>query len=126
MFVSSFLVESIRALREVAPQVPSGLLVDWRTEARGALEKAVHLGCTTFHPFVTQVDAGLVDAATSDGVGLHVWTVNADTDLAAMGALGVEAVITDRVPVAIRILRSGGRDVCAAVPTARNGGERAG
>lgn len=132
VLVSSFLPESIAAFRQAAPSVQSGLLVDWRTDARRALEVAAGLGCATLHPFVTQVDAALPDDARRAGIGLHVWTVNADADLEAMGALGVEAVITDRVDAAIRILRPGAADADAdadadaAVPPAWNGGDRAG
>ena len=105
VLVSSFVAESLAALHEVAPHVPAGLLVDWRRDPRRALADAVRLGCATLHPFVTQVDAVLVDAVRKEGVGLHVWTVNAHDDLVTMGALGVDAVITDRVAAAIGVLR---------------------
>lgn len=108
VLVSSFVPGSLAAVREAAPKVPAGLLVDRRSDARVALGEAARLGCATFHPFVTQVDAGLADAARAAGLGLHVWTVKADDDLAAMGALGVDAVITDRVTAAVRIIRNGG------------------
>lgn len=107
VFVSSFDVGSVAAFRDLAPSVAAGLLVDWRTDAGPALDAAVRLGCATLHPFVTQVDARLVDAARGAGLGLHVWTVNADADLVRMGELGVDAVITDRVAAAVRILRRG-------------------
>ena len=108
VLVSSFDPESLAAAREVLPGVACGLLVDWRADAAAALERAAGLGCATLHPFVAQVDADLVDAARERGLGLHVWTVNSDADIAAMGSLGVQAVITDRVSVAIGILRPGG------------------
>ncbi len=140
VLVSSFDPESLAAAREVLPGVACGLLVDWRADAAVALERAAGLGCATLHPFVAQVDAHLVDAARERGLGLHVWTVNSDADIAAMGSLGVHAVITDRVAVAIGILRPGGAgsgagsgagrgDGRGAGPVgspARNGGERAG
>ncbi len=105
VLVSSFVPESLVACLAVAPAVPAGLLVDWRTDPMIGLAHARALGCATFHPFVTQVDTGLVEAARQAGLGLHVWTVNADEDIALTGRLGVEAVITDRVDAAIRILR---------------------
>jgi glycerophosphoryl diester phosphodiesterase len=74
---------------------------------------------TGAHP--ADVFVSSFDAAGARGVGLHVWTVNADADLAAMGALGVDAVITDRVAAAIGILRAG--DVPGS---AGNGEDRAG
>ncbi|HTX63053.1 MAG TPA: glycerophosphodiester phosphodiesterase [Acidimicrobiales bacterium] len=105
VFVSSFDPGSLAALREAAPRVACGLLLDWGADARRGLDLAVDLGCKTVHPFVAQVDAGLVAGARQRGLGVHVWTVNSDEDLAAMGAHGVEAVITDRVAAAIGILR---------------------
>ncbi|HLW45778.1 MAG TPA: glycerophosphodiester phosphodiesterase [Acidimicrobiales bacterium] len=108
VFVSSFDPAAVAAVAELAPPVSTGLLVDWRTDVRDALDHAVRLGCATLHPFVTQVDADLVAGARSRGLGLHVWTVNADADIAAMGGLGVDAIITDRVPAAVAILRQGG------------------
>ncbi len=132
VFVSSFVPESLTAVHEVAPGVPCGLLVDWRADGRPALDRAVDLGCATLHPFVTQVDAGLVAGARERGLGLHVWTVDADADIAAMGALGIDAIITDRVAAAVRILRAGGgaaerrADGEPSGSPARNGGERAG
>jgi glycerophosphoryl diester phosphodiesterase len=133
VFVSSFDPESLGAFRELAPAIPAGLLADWGRDARAELDHAARLGCATFHPFVTQVDAELVGAASTLGIGLHVWTVNADADIAAMGELGVDAIITDRVAAAVGILRPplagrgpGDRGDDAVSTTARNGGDRAG
>jgi glycerophosphoryl diester phosphodiesterase len=128
VFVSSFNPESLAAAREVAPGVPSGLLIDWRADARGAIDQAVQLGCASLHPFVTQVDEGLLDAARERMLELHVWTVNADADIAAMGELGVEAIITDRVAQALAILRAGPGDTAdgRVGSGVRNGGHHAG
>jgi len=106
--VSSFDPRSVAAALDVAPGLRAGLLIDWRTDAGLALDRAAGLGCATLHPFVSQVDARLVDAARERGLGLHVWTVNSEADIAAMGAFGVEAIITDRVAAAIGVLRAGG------------------
>lgn len=105
--LSSFDAESLAVARGVAPQVPTGLLVDWRSDPVRALGEARELGCASVHPFVTQVDARLVGRSAAAGLGLHVWTVNADADLVRMGELGVVAVITDRVGAAVNILRAG-------------------
>lgn len=101
VLVSSFDPGSLAVVTERAPEVPTGLLVDWTADAREALAAARRLGCTALHPFVTQVDASLVAAARGAAMALHVWTVNADADLAAMAALGADAVITDRVATAL-------------------------
>jgi glycerophosphoryl diester phosphodiesterase len=70
VLVSSFNPDSLAAAREAAPGVACGLLVDWRADAAAALELAAGLGCATLHPFVTQVDAVLADAARELGIGL--------------------------------------------------------
>jgi glycerophosphoryl diester phosphodiesterase len=51
-----------------------------------------------------------VAAAGAAGLALHVWTVNAEADLAAMAALGVDAVITDRVTAALAATARGPRN----------------
>ncbi len=132
VLVSSFRAESLAAVLRTAPGLACGLLAAWHADAHRALRRAAELGCATFHPFVAQVDASLVAAASERGLGLHVWTVNSDADLAAMGAAGVEAVITDRVAAAIRVLRRGRADADLGSrgdhvgSPATNGGERAG
>lgn len=118
LLVSSFHGDCLAAVRRTGSAVPLGLLVGWREDPVAAAALALDLGCATLHPFVTQVDAALVEAARALGLGLHVWTVNADADLEAMATLGVEAVITDRVQAA--------RAALERLATRRNGGERRG
>jgi glycerophosphoryl diester phosphodiesterase len=107
VLVSSFDGASLDVVRQRAPAVPTGLLVAWTADPWRALDEAVRHGCQAVHPFVTQVDAALVAAAHRLGMAVNVWTVNADADLVAMARLGVDAVITDRVPAAL--LAVGGR-----------------
>lgn len=50
---------------------------------------------------VRLVDRRLVDAAHADGTAVHVWTVNDVAEIERMWWLGVDAVITDRVDLAV-------------------------
>lgn len=109
VLVSSFDEESLVAVRQVEPTVPLGLLIDWTRDPEAGLARAGALGCATLHPFVTQVNAALEAAARTSGLGLHVWTVNANADIRAMADLGVAAIITDRVAAAVPIVRGAGR-----------------
>ncbi|MGH9089573.1 MAG: glycerophosphodiester phosphodiesterase [Acidimicrobiales bacterium] len=118
VLVSSFDAASLEAVRERAPAVPTGLLVQWTGDPWVALDAAVAHRCAAVHPFVTQVDQALVAEAHRRGLAVNVWTVNADADLVAMVSMGVDAVITDRVPAALAALgrtrRNGGRGVTSS------------
>ena len=74
-----------------------GALWGWAAEPAPALAEAVESGFRSVHPFVTTVTAELVDLAHAAGLAVNVWTVNAPHDLEAMVALGVDAIITDRL-----------------------------
>jgi glycerophosphoryl diester phosphodiesterase len=81
----------VRAAR--APVEAAWLVEDLALE--DALAQAHALGLDALNPHVALVDASGVARARELGLDLYVWTVNRDEDLAAMAALGVEAVITD-------------------------------
>lgn len=101
VLVSSFDAASLDVVGERAPEVPTGLLVPWDADPAVGLVAAEAHGCRAVHPFVGRVDRDYVDAAHRRGLAVNVWTVNADGDLSAMVALGVDAVITDRLPAAL-------------------------
>ena len=101
VLVSSFDAASLDVVAERAPQVPTGLLVRWTADPLTGLAEAEAHGCRAVHPFVGRVDRDYVEEARRRGLAVNVWTVNADEDLSAMVALGVDAVITDRLPAAL-------------------------
>jgi glycerophosphoryl diester phosphodiesterase len=105
VIVSSFSTAALDAVRAADAGLTLGWLFEWSVEAAPCLAQAVAAGYDAVHPFVTQADEALVDSAHSSGLAVNVWTVNAPADLAAMGALGVDAVITDRPLTALDILR---------------------
>ncbi|MFP3914606.1 MAG: glycerophosphodiester phosphodiesterase [Actinomycetota bacterium] len=47
------------------------------------------------------VDRRLVEAAHARGVAVHVWTVNLPQEMGSLWSLGVDALITDRVDLAV-------------------------
>ncbi len=105
--VSSFRLETVRAVRNAEPRLGAGLLVPVTGDPRAALELAAVHDLTSLHPFVWAVDAELVAAAQRRGVALHVWTVNEPHDMARLVELGVEALITDRPEEALAVARPG-------------------
>ena len=107
VLVSSFQPATLRAVQAADERLPIGALWGWAAEPGPALAVAAASGFRAVHPFVTLVTADLVSQAHAAGLAVNVWTVNAPADLAAMVALGVDAVITDRLGDAIAAARAG-------------------
>jgi glycerophosphoryl diester phosphodiesterase len=105
VLVSSFQVATLRAVQVADGRLPLGALWPFLTEAEGALALAAEAGFRAVHPFVTEVTPELVERAHAAGLAVNVWTVNGLEDLARLVALGVDAVITDRLCDALEIAR---------------------
>jgi glycerophosphoryl diester phosphodiesterase len=103
LLFSSFFARNLKMTRSLLPQVPCGLLC-----MRGKLGS---WGRTftwrgnyfAMHPYVTDVDSGLVLRVQATGKRVHVWTVNPEEDLKRMIGLGVDAIITDDPVLALRL-----------------------
>ena len=107
VLVSSFQPATLRAVQAADERLPIGALWGFAAEIGPALAEAADAGFRAVHPFVTLVTPDLVAQAHAAGLAVNVWTVNAPADLAAMVALGVDAVITDRLGDALVAARSG-------------------
>ncbi|MGW7683320.1 glycerophosphodiester phosphodiesterase [Kribbella sp. NPDC054772] len=109
--VMSFSWLSLRRMRAAAPGLRTVLLMD-RIPLRfrdGSLPTGVSyagpsLEIVTAHP-------EYVERAQKHGHQVHVWTVNAEEDVRRCRELGVDAVISDRPDVALRVLAEGPEDV---------------
>jgi glycerophosphoryl diester phosphodiesterase len=104
MLFSSFFTRNLQMTRLLLPEVPRGLLC-----MRGILG----IWGRTFswsgdyfalHPYLTDVDPGLVYRVQAAGKRVYVWTVNLEEDLQRMIGLGVDAIITDDPVLALRLL----------------------
>ncbi|HZX02878.1 glycerophosphodiester phosphodiesterase [Kribbella sp.] len=103
--VMSFSWLSLRRMRSAAPGLRTVLLMD-RVPLRfrgGTLPAGVSyagpsLAIVTAHP-------EYVDRAHKHGHQVHVWTVNAENDVRHCRDVGVDAVISDRPDMALRVLR---------------------
>lgn len=105
VLVSSFQPATLRAVQAADERLALGALWGWAAEPGPALAEAAEAGFRAVHPFVTMVTADLVAQAHDAGLAVNVWTVNAPADLTAMVALGVDAVITDRLGDALAAVR---------------------
>jgi glycerophosphoryl diester phosphodiesterase len=105
VLVSSFQPATLRAVQAADERLALGALWDWSAEPGPALAEAAEAGFRAVHPFVTLVTADLVARAHAAGLAVNVWTVNDRAGLGAMVALGVDAVITDRLDDAMEAAR---------------------
>ena len=53
---------------------------------------------------VTLVDARFVDVAHEEGLAVHVWTIEEESEMEALCALGVDGIITDRPTALVGVL----------------------
>jgi len=95
--VSSFWPDALVVLGEVAPAIPTGLLVHPALDATAAVQTAQNLGCSSLLPHVSAVTRELVERCRASGLEIGTWTVNGPALVTAVVDAGVDAVITDEV-----------------------------
>ncbi|HEX7460097.1 MAG TPA: glycerophosphodiester phosphodiesterase [Acidimicrobiales bacterium] len=64
---------------------------------------------------ITLVDARFVEVAHEEGLAVHVWTIEEESEMEALCGLGVDGIITDRPTALVGVLRRLG---CAWTPGA--------
>jgi glycerophosphoryl diester phosphodiesterase len=112
--LSSFSLESLAAVYDMAPALPRGLLIwepppDWAAPAR-------ELRCFSVHcaqQYVTEAWAREIKAAR---YGLAVYTVNEPLVARTLIGWGVDSIITDRVDLIGAALATRGEDGAAVLP----------
>jgi glycerophosphoryl diester phosphodiesterase len=100
--VSSFSLAICDEVRRLSPERRVGWLVGRRPH-RSVLDEVAKSGLTSAHLAFSRVNAAVVDRAENLGVELHVWTPNLRRDLDHMIDLGVGALITDDVVLALEL-----------------------
>jgi glycerophosphoryl diester phosphodiesterase len=108
VIVSSFHPAQLLAVRQLAPEIPIGLLF-----AGGSLLPlrtawaAPMLRPDALHPHSALVDRTFVDGARAAGLRVHVWGVAGAEDARRLLALGVDALIVDDVDETARVIAKG-------------------
>jgi glycerophosphoryl diester phosphodiesterase len=108
VMVGSFHDSAMAHFREACPEVASGMASN---EAL-SFYIAARLGLAKWHPTrahamqipprASGLDVAhprLIEAAHARGLAVQVWTINDPDDMAALIALGVDGIITDRIDV---------------------------
>lgn len=102
---SSFLHSSISILRELAPDIPCGALV----EHEGLHNSGYYcnkMGYQAFHPGWKCLPKEDVDSCKKYGIELNVWTVNDMDVLERLVEWGVDGLITNYPPVCLAYLKN--------------------
>ena len=108
--IMAFDPRTIVRVRELAPRMRTSFLIEPFTVERAGVRPEVTIdwaraaGATDVGLEQTLVDERVVAAARSASVALGVWTVNDETAMRRMLALGVDILTTDRPDVARRLV----------------------
>ena len=98
VIVSSFNPSSITHSRQLAPEVPTGLLTSYDVDADEARRRAAADGHRWVLPFVSKVldaDEGLAERVHANGMLLGVWIADDPETARKLFALGADAVATN-------------------------------
>ena len=102
VIISSFNHYSILRMKELAPELPYGLLEEsWLVNA-GAYVAGV--GVAAFHPYHGSLTPEAVAEIKSHGIAINTWTVNEETRVRELLALGVDIVIGNFPDMVKRVL----------------------
>jgi glycerophosphoryl diester phosphodiesterase len=104
MLFSSFFTRNLQMTRSLLPEVPRGLLCMRGILGSWGRNFSWSGDYFALHPYLSDVDPGLVYRIQAAGKRVHVWTVNPEEDLKRMIGLGVDAIITDDPVLALRLL----------------------
>ena len=105
ILVSCFNLAPLDAFRLVDPATPTGWLTVPAWDQARAVTQAADRGHLALHPHESAVTAELVEAAHRAGLAVNTWTVDDPERMRQLATVGVDAVITNVVDVAIRTLR---------------------
>jgi glycerophosphoryl diester phosphodiesterase len=107
VIVSSFNLATVDAVRRAEPDLATGWLTPSLSDAGRALVTAAEHGHTALHPHHSGVTQPLVAEAHRLGLAVNTWTVDDPARMVELAAWGTDAVITNTVDVAVRVLTSG-------------------
>jgi glycerophosphoryl diester phosphodiesterase len=99
--ISSFLPEVLRAIHDLDPAIPLGLLCDTAAQLRGWRE----MPAEWVIPHFKLADGELVELVHAAGKKIMVWTVNRAERMCEFAAWGVESIISDETELLVSSLR---------------------
>lgn len=104
--ISSFHWPTVDRVRELRPELPTGLLFEASVPFAQAIDHAIEGGHLSIVPHWPLIDEQLMEAANSAGLSVVTWTVNDEHVARRLDAIGVSAIITNDPGAMIRALRT--------------------
>lgn len=105
VMVTSFIPEALEEAKRLAPEIPTGLIIDAITgslvSSRNGIKAARLLHCEFFLPQSSLVKPSLVDEAHHQGLKVIPWTVNNPDQARILISWGIDGLITDRPDVIV-------------------------
>jgi len=105
--VTSFDHDICDRVRELAPDLPTGLLTFDDAAIDDLIARARRDGHLAINPWDAIVDASLIDRAHRVGLAVNVWTVDDPERMRELVAFGADAIITNRPDVCRAIVDTG-------------------
>jgi glycerophosphoryl diester phosphodiesterase len=101
VLVSSFDPATVDEVRRLDPSVPTGQLTFLLDRPPAdVIAWVAARGHAAWHPYHATLDADAVAAAHAAGLAVNTWTVDDPDRIALLVSWGVDAVVTNDVPVA--------------------------
>lgn len=99
---SSFHPNSLQRIRQIDASLPTGLLL--KRLPRDPAAYARSLGARAVHPYYPLLyQGGVAKALKETNLLIHPWTVDDPDDMRILMGMGVDALITNRPDVALRV-----------------------
>lgn len=108
VILSSFDLGTIDAVHAEYPGIPTGWLTLDGYDQQGAVAAAAARSHAALHPQDASVTPAVVDTAHAAGLRVVAWTVNDAERMRRLAAMGVDALITDDLPLALSVLSESG------------------
>lgn len=100
---SSFNHYSMKLCRELAPEIPCGIL--YGMEEFDAVKRALDVGAVYLHPYYKWLMPERVGAAKAVGLGINAWTIDSEEDIRNALDLEVDGIISNHPDRVRRILK---------------------
>lgn len=99
VIVSSFDHKAVKEIKGMSPRIKTGIL--YAANIIDVAQYAKKVGADYIHPQSWFVDEAIVKECKAANIGINVWTVNEESEMAWMNALKVDTIISNYPKMAV-------------------------